>query len=232
MVQKLGQYPLLYQPGTKWHYSVSTDVLGYLIERVSQESLGEFFQRNIFEPLHMKDTSFSVSEEQLLRFSSSYGPHQKLVESYLHSPYKNTNRIQSGGGGLVSTATDYMHFCQMLLNKGIFGGKRILQKQSIEEMTKNQLPERVFAYGVFGFGLGFRYSYKIGDIMDMGEYGWNGAANTFGYPKDELIVIALSQRQPYSEQLKKTLKPIVYKQSLRRRCRQSAASLVLATLFF
>lgn len=214
MTRKLSSYPLLFQPGKKWHYSVSTDVLGDLVERVSGMSLGGFFAKHITGPLGMNDTSFHVSKENIDRFASSYGPKNKIHESYSESYFLIKDRIQSGGGGLVSTASDYMKFCMMMLGKGELDGVRILKEESVREMTKNQLPKGVFAYGVFGFGLGFQVQiHNWGNHGHIGEYGWDGAASTHFWisPNDDLIVILLSQRQPYSDQLKNSIKPIVYK---------------------
>ncbi len=214
MTKKLSAYPLLSQPGKQWHYSVATDLLGDLVERVSGMSLGEFFAQNITKPLSMNDTSFSVSSDRVDRFSSVYGPKQKPKENYKKSHYLQSNRIQSGGGGLVSTAQDYMRFCEMLIHGGELDGVRLLTQKSVAEMTNNQLPEGVFTYGVFGFGLGFQVQlYDWGNKGHIGEYGWDGAASTHFWisPRDELIVIALSQRQPYSSQLKKKIKPIIYR---------------------
>ena len=213
MTKKLSSYPLLFQPGKKWHYSVSTDVLGDLVERVSGMSLAEFFAKNITGPLGMNDTSFYVPKEKIDRFASSYGRKNKLYESYAKSYFLTKDRIQSGGGGLVSTASDYMKFCMMLLGKGEVDGVRILQEKSVREMTKNQLPKGVFAYGVFGFGLGFQVQiHDWGNHGHIGEYGWDGAASTHFWisPNDDLIVIALSQEEPFNERLVKILKPVVY----------------------
>ena len=213
MTKKLSAYPLLFQPGEKWHYSVSTDVLGDLVERVSGMSLSDFFARYITEPLGMSDTSFYVPKEKIDRFSSSYGHKNKIYESYRESDFVRKERIQSGGGGLVSTASDYMKFCRMLLGKGELNGVRILSEKNVRSMTKNRLPEGVFAYGVFGFGLGVQVQvHDWGNHGHIGEYGWDGAASTHFWisPEDDLIVIVLSQKQPYSDQLKKEVKPIVY----------------------
>jgi CubicO group peptidase (beta-lactamase class C family) len=213
MVEKLGSTPLLYAPGTKWHYSIATDVLGHVIEKVSKQSLSSFFKERIFTPLNMPDTTFHIDNEKLPRFTSSYGSKQKPVEKYNKSYLQNKNRIQSGGGGLISTATDYLHFCQMLLQKGTWRQQQIVQETTIREMTQNQLPKDVLAYGYFGFGLGFQIQIKDwGNKGHIGEYGWDGAASTHFWisPKDDLIVIALSQRQPFSNVLKKNLKPVIY----------------------
>ena len=117
MLNKLAPLPLLYEPGTRWNYSISTDVLGALVERVSGQSLGDFFEKRIFEPLEMKDTTFVLQAEQLDRFTTSYTSKLKVVDAYNESTYAYP-RIESGGGGLLSTGKDYLHFCQMLLNLG------------------------------------------------------------------------------------------------------------------
>ena len=215
MINKLSGIPLLYQPGTKWHYSVSTDVLGYLVQKVSGQPLDEFFQQNIFEPLDMKDTAFYVPNEKANRFAACYGPKQdgglKIVDEPTESIYLTQARLFSGGGGLVSTARDYMRFSQMLLNKGQLGGKRLLRCETVEMMTSNQLPDSVKRGEGEGFGLGFSVRLRDGKFP-QGEYGWGGAASTHFWisPKDELIVIALSQYMPFSSQLQNAVKSIIY----------------------
>ncbi|MBL7142731.1 MAG: beta-lactamase family protein [Phycisphaerae bacterium] len=147
MINKLSGIPLLYQPGTKWHYSVSTDVLGYVVQQVSGQPLDEFFRQNIFEPLDMKDTAFYVPNEKLSRFAACYGPKQngglKIVDEPANSQYLAQPLLCSGGGGLVSTARDYLRFSQMLLNKGQLDDKRLLRSETVEMMTINQLPDSV-----------------------------------------------------------------------------------------
>ncbi|MEC8379078.1 MAG: serine hydrolase domain-containing protein [Myxococcota bacterium] len=214
MVAKLAQYPLLFQPGKKWHYSVATDVLGHVIERVSGVSLGTFFKTRIFEPLNMVDTDFFISQDDLHRFTSVYKMNLKPHEPYNTSDFQIPDRIESGGGGLVSTAQDYMNFCQMLLDGGVFHGERLLSEAMIKEMTRNQLPDGVLAYGYFGFGLGVQIQLSNwGDKAHEGEYGWSGAASTHFWisPTDELIVIALAQRQPFSKALKNAIKADIYR---------------------
>ena len=213
MLEKLAALPLVEQPGTKWRYSVATDVLGALVERVSEQSLGEFFQEHIFLPLSMEDTSFVVSNEKLDRFASVYGLNLMLMEAASSSAYRQPDRLQSGGGGLVSTASDYYRFCQMLLDGGVFDGRRLLKEETVAEMMRNQLPEGVWAYRFFGFGFGLQVQMKDwGLLAHRDQVGWNGIASTHFWisPRDELIVIALSQRQPYSSQLKDVLTPLVY----------------------
>jgi CubicO group peptidase (beta-lactamase class C family) len=216
MVTKLGKIPLSFEPGSKWHYSVSSDVLGAFVERVSGMGLDAFFKKHIFGPLDMRDTGFSVPKGSVERFSSCFGPGLRTSDKYSTSRYTRRPRgILSGGGGLVSTARDYMRFCQMLLNKGQLQGKRILKAKTVETMTANNLPAGMstFRGGGVGFGLGFSVQIKDqGSVAHAGEYGWGGAASTHFWisPKDDLVVIALTQYQPFSARIKQLVKPLVY----------------------
>ncbi len=216
MVEKLGKIPLMHQPGTKWHYSVSTDVLGCLVEKVSGKKLDVFFRERIFKPLDMKDTAFFVPKTKVDRFSSCYSRSSgglKVKDKFNASRYLTPPSHLSGGGGLVSTARDYMRFCQMLINKGELFGVRVLKTETVEMMTKNQLPEKVSWGGRNGFGLGFSVQLKNwGSRGHVGEYGWGGAASTHFWisPKDDLAVVALSQFMPFSAQLQNAVKPLVY----------------------
>jgi len=219
MINQLSGIPLLYQPGTKWHYSVSTDVLGYLVQKVSGQPLNKFFRQKIFKPLDMKDTAFYVPNEKVNRFAACYGPKQngglRIVDDPAKSQYLTQANLYSGGGGLVSTARDYMRFSQMLLNKGQLDGKRLLRSETVEMMTLNQLPDSVKRGEGEGFGLGFSVRLRDGRFP-QGEYGWGGAASTHFWisPTDELIVIALSQYMPFSSQLQNALKSIIYESIL------------------
>jgi CubicO group peptidase (beta-lactamase class C family) len=219
MINKLSEIPLLHQPRTKWHYSVSTDVLGYLVQKVSAQPLNEFLRQNIFEPLDMKDTAFYVPKEKVNRFAACYGPKQnggiRIIDDPAKSQYLTQPLLLSGGGGLVSTARDYLRFSQMLLNKGQLDGKRLLRSETVEMMTSNQLPDSVKRGENEGFGLGFSVRLKDGRFP-QGEYGWGGAASTHFWisPKDELIVIALSQYMPFSSQLQNAVKSIIYESIL------------------
>jgi len=212
MADKLGEIPLLYQPGTKWHYGVSTDMLGYVVEKASGQPLDKFLRQRIFEPLGMKDTAFYVPAEKVDRFAVCYGKDLSVYDDPAKSRYIKKATLCTGGGGLLSTAPDYMRFCQMLLNKGQLDGKRLLRTETVEMMTKNQLPEGVSRGNNRGFGLGF--SVRTKDTkFPKGEYGWGGLASTHFWisPRDELIVIALSQIIPSSSgKIEETIKPIIY----------------------
>lgn len=224
-VEKLGKIPLLYQPGTRFNYSVSSDVLGHVVEVVSGKNLGDFFQQRIFAPLNMTDTAFQVPKESVDRFASNYSPNPAggllVNESAARSRYLLKPAMCSGGGGLVSTARDYIRFCQMMLNQGELDGNRILKAATVQAMTKDQLPESAFPISLggerpgVGFGLGFSVVVKkptANSPLRIGEYGWGGAASTHFWisPKDELAVVVLSQRMPFTSQLEDAIKPLVY----------------------
>src|SRR6188508_1384352 len=141
MIDKLGKIPLLHQPGERWHYSVSVDVQGYLVEKLSGQPFAEFLKQRIFDPLGMKDTAFYVPADKLNRFVSfyTYDKDRKFVP-HPSPDYSKQPAMASGGGGLVSTATDYMRFCQMLLNGGELDGHRLLSPLSVQLMRSNVLP--------------------------------------------------------------------------------------------
>ena len=217
-VAKLGKLPLVQQPGNRFHYGVSTDVLGRVVEVVAKKNLADFVREQIFEPLDMQDTAYYVPEKKQERFGATHGrnPEGKLIviDSPAKSPYLNKTAPPFGGHGLVSTARDYARFCQMLLNKGQLDGKRILQEKTVALMTTNQLPKEGIPIGVgalrmegFGFGLGF-YVRLAADKKNpgdrVGEYGWGGAASTYLWvsPKDDLFVVAAG--------IGPELKPLIY----------------------
>ena len=224
MVAKLGKLPLQYQPGTRFHYSISSDVLGRVIEVASGKPLDEFFRDRIFRPLDMRDTGFVVPDDELNRFTASYRPEKgtlKLVDAPATSRYHTRRKFLSGGGGLVSTARDYARFCQMLLSGGELQGTRLLRRETVQEMTTNQLPPEALPMKLGGFpqpglGYGLGVSVRLGPKgakdRAAGEYGWTGAASTYFWvaPKTELIVIVLQQVEPFSLGLQLALKPAIY----------------------
>ena len=223
----LSTLPLEFSPGDKWNYSVSTDVLGYLVEVMSGMKLEEYFKEYIFEPLEMTDTSFSCPEEKLDRLASLYEHIPNGEPRLLDIPFLNT-KMASGGGGLFSTMSDYHNFCSMLVNQGEFNGTRLIGRKTLELMTVNHLPdnqdltemsESAFSetpYAGVGFGLGFSVMLdpaKSQTISDIGEYGWGGAASTvfFINPKEDMFVIYLTQLLPSStNQVRRELRALVY----------------------
>ncbi len=224
LVVKLGKLPLLYQPGTRFQYSVSTDVLGRIVEVASGKPLDVFFEERIFKPLGMKDTGFSVPDEKLPRFAAQHAGGKgelKVTETAAESRYRKQPRFLSGGGGLASTARDYLRFCQMLLNGGELEGARLLRKETVQRMIQNHLPEEAMPLTMsglklpgVGFGLGF--GVVVGDKANpaavVGEYFWGGAASTHFWisPRHELAVLALEQYMPFNQRLHLAVKPLVY----------------------
>jgi CubicO group peptidase (beta-lactamase class C family) len=226
MSQALADVPLAFHPGQYWAYGVSIDVVGRVVEVVSGEPLDEFFQTRIFKPLDMQDTGFFVPEEKHHRYATTYDSDGKgkLSPSDVtgRSNFAEPRACLSGGGGLVSTARDYMRFLMMIQQGGQLGGKRILSETSVRLMTTDQLPKNIphIAFGAqkrvgIGFGFGFSVRKKMSEWDTpgrVGEYGWGGLASTHYWvsPKDELIVIALEQTLPYSFMTEFAIKGIVY----------------------
>ena len=220
VIHEIVKLPLVHQPGSAWRYSMATDVLGYLIEVISGMSLDVFLEEKILKPLGMEDTDFYVPEAKLNRFAAEYGPStgsgqaptedggMELLDAPATSQYTKLPRFLSGGAGLVSTASDYMCFCQMLLDGGELDGTRLLGRKTIELMTTNHLPDELIPIQVqphtlhgCGFGLGFRVLVDVaqaGRLGSEGEFGWGGAASTsfFVDPKEKLIGLLLTQLVP------------------------------------
>jgi len=207
-LQKLGSLPWLAQPGERWMYHVSGDVLGVLIARVSGRSLGHFMRERIFDPLEMKDTAFHVPP----------GKRERLPEVYSFNHQTNTLDVfderasnawwpdppfESGAGGLVSTIDDYFAFTRMMLNKGRHGREQILSRASVELMTSDQVTaeQRVGAENFFGsyssWGFGMAVDIQRNEIYRTpGRFGWDGGFGTSGYtdPENRMIGILLTQR--------------------------------------
>lgn len=223
MTAKLGQIPLTFEPGTDWKYGASVDVLGRVVEVASGRPLDEFLQERIFAPLGMVDTAFYVPDGKQSRFAVNYAPDGegglKVIDSSTDSDYLTKPALFSGGGGLVGTVPDYMRFLLMVERGGELGGTRVLSEESVKLMTTNQLPEEAgwvtFGDDVrtgVGFGLGFNVITDAAEGERPGEYGWGGAASTHYWvsPRDELIVVTMEQRMPYSSETEDLVKPIVY----------------------
>jgi len=226
MTETLGSLPLLYEPGERWVYSISVDVLGRVIEVVADRPLDEFFAKRIFEPLDMKDTAFFVEKGKQSRFAANYNSDSKgtltLKDAAATSRYLTKPKLFSGGGGLVSTARDYMRFLVMISSGGEFQGNRLLSPRAVDLMITNQLPNDVgwirfgdAARQGVGFGLGFsvRVEQSRWDAQGrVGEYGWGGAASTHYWvsPADELAVVTLEQVMPYSFQTEFAVKGLIY----------------------
>ena len=215
-ISKVADLPLLNQPGEKYHYSIATDILGVIVEKASGMKLSQYFDKFIFEPLGMHDTGFYVPEKDKDRFCTNYSPKLKVIQTNKSTEFvgENEYRRESGGGGLVSTASDYMKFGLMLLGEGNLNGVTILNGESIIEMTMNQLKEDDTASIGTGFGLGVSVQLKEwGNHGHEGDFGWNGAASThfIASGHENVVIIILTQIMPYSHQMMKGIKPIVYK---------------------
>ncbi len=221
----LARLPLISHPGEEFHYGMSVDVLGYLIELFSGKTLDEFLKERIFEPLKMKDTYFSLPKEKFARLATLYkmSKEGKLVKATGYFQYPQTQNYFSGGAGLISTAADYAKFAQMLLNKGILDGKRIISRKTIELMTSNSIGSLyifnpVKHNGIMGdkFGLGFGIRTERGvydELESLGSFGWDGAFYTRFWvdPKEDLLGIFLSQVDAYwDENLIGKFKVLVY----------------------
>jgi CubicO group peptidase (beta-lactamase class C family) len=206
MITKLAKLPLISQPGEEFHYGMSVDVLGYLVEVLSGMTLEQYFQTHIFDPLKMRDTYFSVPESKFPRLASLYKlSNGKLQKATQYFPYPQKQNYLSGGAGLVSTAADYSRFAQMLLNKGQLDGVRILGRKTIELMTSNSIGElyifNPFKHnGIMGdkFGLGFGIRTERGvydEAESLGIFGWDGAFYTRFWvdPKEDMVCVFLSQ---------------------------------------
>ena len=230
-MERIGQAPLRYEPGTAWMYSLSTDVCGGLVEAISGMSFDEYLQKNIFDPLEMADTSFWVTPEKQRRFAANYqrNPDKtlKLIDDPERSAYLTKPGFFSGGGGLTSTTADYLRFCEMLRRGGELDGARILGPRTIDLMHKNHLAGgrdlAGMAIGAFsetayegvGFGLGFAMT--LGEVeagtLGEGDYYWGGAASTIFWvdPKEDLVAIFMTQLMPSATfNFRGQLKNIIY----------------------
>ncbi len=231
-VAALGKLPLEFSPGESWNYSVSTDVLGAVVQRLSGQPLHEYFQQHIFAPLKMVDTGFMVPETQVHRLADCYsfvpGKGKVVADRGAESMWAKLPRLQSGGGGLVSTALDYHRFNTMLLNGGELDGARILSRKSIELMTLNHLPDdgdlASWSKSLFseatnagvGFGLGFAVNLDPVRTMipgSVGEFYWGGMYSTafFVDPVEEVTMVFMTQLAPSSTYpIRRELKTLIY----------------------
>ena len=207
-IRNLGSLPWMAQPGERWMYHVSGDVLGVLVERVSGQRLGAFMRERIFDPLGMKDTAFHVPSEKLERLPSCYvfdrqSNRLHIYDDAADSAWRGEPPFESGGGGLVSTIGDYFAFCRMMLNKGRHGREQILSRAAVELMTSDQLtPEQrvgseVFFGGYGSWGFGIQVDIRRETIFHTpGRFGWTGGTGTSAYtdPARGMIGIVFTQR--------------------------------------
>jgi len=232
MIQKLKQIPLQVDPGSRWIYGISTDLVGYLCEVISGMPFDRYLDERVLGPLGMVDTGFTVPNSQVDRFAANYAPsagvpRYRLVNDPMTSSYTRPRTYFSGSGGLVSTAADYLRFCTMLRNGGELDGVRILGPRTLQLMTLNHLPGgkdlATMAQNAAetqregqGFGLGFAVllDQTVAQIIGTpGEFYWGGAASTafFVNPKEDLIMIFLTQLRPSSTYpIRRELRTTIY----------------------
>lgn len=215
--EKLANVPLLYDPGTRWSYSMATDVCGYLVQMISGQPFETFLRERLFEPLEMPDTGFTVPDDKLHRFAACYerGPEKalRLQDDPETSRYRTAPKAPSGAGGLVSTMSDYSHFCDMLIQRGSFKGKQLISPTTLALMTRNHLGQSSLAemaVGGFsettnngvGFGLGFASTVDAAASGTVGEgdFYWGGLASTLFWvdPIEDLYAIFMTQLIPSS----------------------------------
>jgi CubicO group peptidase (beta-lactamase class C family) len=235
MIEDLAKLPLDFSPGDYWNYSISIDVMGYLVQKLSGQSFGEFLRTRLFEPLGMKDTAFHCPHDKIGRFTSCYQPKQgggiKIQDDAQSSTYAEPPKLESGGGGLISSAHDYLRFCRMLLNGGTLDGVQILSPKTVEMFSLNLLPDgklltdMTAGPGIFseaGYG-GVGFSIGCGVNMDLsrsrlpgsqGEFFWGGAAATAFWidPKEDLTVVFMTQVMGSDARLtlRRDLRTLVY----------------------
>ena len=212
-IKKLASLPLLFQPGDQWEYSLSDDVLGYLVERVSGMPFDSFLEERVFKPLGMKDTYFFLPPDKVSRLAAAYAyypdkgieviPEGKVMKegdfSYSSDyPYRGPRTYFSGGGGLCSTTEDYYRFCQMMLNNGKLNGVRLLSRKSVELMTIDHVQGKVDG---MGYGLGFGVNSEPRYLTELGSVGgfyWGGFYYTDFVidPKEDMIAVVMAQLHP------------------------------------
>lgn len=230
-LDKLGQVPLRFEPGSAWMYSLATDACGALVELISGQTLDAFMRDNIFDPLGMSDTGFFVSDEQASRLAGSYFrlPDKTLrkIDDQADSSFRRKPEFASGGAGLVSTGHDYLRFCEMLRGGGALDGHRILSPRTVAMMRRNHLEGGAdlaqsatdsfadIAVDGLGFGLGFAMTCDplAAGWLSRDDYFWSGAASTFFWidPEAELSVLFLTQLMPSGTfDFRGQLKSIIY----------------------
>ena len=231
-IEKLSKLPLEFAPGTGWNYSVSTDVLGVAVERISGMRLGDYFERHIFAPLGMTDTHFGVAEGQSERLVDAYayqpGHAPKMINAGATSKLNEPGAFDSGGGGLIGTIADYHRFSTMLLNGGELDGARIVSPKTIRLMRTNHLPNNAdlteMSSSLFseannagtGFGLGFAMVIDPARTLmpsSLGEFYWGGAYSTafFVDPVERITMVFMTQVYPSSTYpIRRQLKTLIY----------------------
>jgi CubicO group peptidase (beta-lactamase class C family) len=215
----LASLPLMHQPGTRWEYSRSTDVLGRVIEVVSGLTLGALLAERIFLPLGMADTAFHVSADKQERLAEAFATDPQTGDAVQLIEVREQPSFESGGGGLVSTVGDYARFCQMMLAGGTLGGARLIGRKIVELMTSDHLGPVTGAPDLllpgYGFGLGFAVRREAGLAPipgSAGEFYWGGLAGTTFWidPREQMFAIAMIQGPGQREHLRTVFRSLVY----------------------
>lgn len=208
-IHELAKLPLLYHPGETRRYAVATDILARVIEIVSGKTFDQFLQERIFDPLQMNNTSFHVSQNELNKLPKVYMPSSDggITEFDKEIKFDYVNgKYLSGSGGLISTAHDYYKFAQMILNKGVLNGVRLLGRKTVEYMTINHLPKHIYDIYVIGRGEGFGLGFFVTTdpveskvMQSVGSHGWGGGLNTYFWvdPQEEIVAIIMTQFRPF-----------------------------------
>ncbi|MFT6086266.1 MAG: CubicO group peptidase (beta-lactamase class C family) [Glaciecola sp.] len=209
VLSELAKIPLNHQPGTQWNYGVNTDVIGFLVEKLTGMKLGEYVKQQILDPLNMQDTGFYVPAEKAHRLSQIYSNNKEgktaIMETEPLGDFLTDPEIHNGGGGMVSTMDDYLTFARMLINSGEVNGVRILGRKTVEYMRSNHLPANLLPYRDWaageGYGLAMSVTMDTGALKFMGSegnFGWSGAASTYFRvdPVENVIIIGMAQFIP------------------------------------
>lgn len=230
VVERAAALPLLAQPGSAWNYSIATDVIGHLVAVLSGQPFEQFLHDRVLMPLGMTTTAFQVAPDWMPRFAANYARGEDGRATLLDDPatslFTRRRAIASGGGGLVSTAEDYLRFCRMMLSRGALDGTRLLGRKTVELMTANHLGGDMASmgqarfsessYAGIGFGLGFSIMLdpaRAQIVGSPGEYAWGGAASTAFWidPQEDMAVILLTQLTPSSTYpIRKELRVLTY----------------------
>lgn len=220
--QRVAKLPLSYQPGTTWDYGHSTDILGRVVEVISGKSLFQFEKERLLDPLGMSDTSFFVADPlKHARIAEPFADNRNIGRNAEFSNPRIAQKFEAGGGGLVSTASDYARFLQMLLNGGSLDGKRFLAPRTVQLMTSEHagassgIAPGMLANTGYGFGLGFAVRRSTGEApvpADPGEYNWNGAGGTTMWvnPKADLLVVFMVQTTKQNLRYRSLLRNMIY----------------------
>ena len=218
-IERLSKAPLLYQPGTRWEYSLSTDVLGRVVEIVSGKPLGEFLAERIYRPLKMTDTTFLVPADKRARIAQALPTHPETGAEYKLADPTVPRKFDCGGGCAVSTAGDYARFAQMLLNRGVLDGARVLAPRTVELMTSDHLGPiaRGSSYYAgpgytWGLGVAVREAKGLSPMAgSAGDYFWPGAFATYWWadPKEEMVVVSMMQ-SPLGRHYQQLLRALVF----------------------